>query len=94
MSFVIAKHEGTSILDKVFKNGPSEICGRRPLKNLKYGLLKHGIMKQHAETTFSPNTRKLLKILHFSREPYPKLFENCSFPQNFHTRKLGEISVF
>ena len=26
--------------DKVFKNGPSKICGRRPLKNLKeYGLL-------------------------------------------------------
>ena len=21
--------------DKVFKNGPSKICGRRPLKNLK-----------------------------------------------------------
>ena len=27
--------------DKVFKNGPSKICGRQPLKNLKgYGLLK------------------------------------------------------
>ena len=27
---------------KVFKNGPSKICGRQPLKNLKgYGLLKH-----------------------------------------------------
>ena len=26
--------------DKVFKNGPSKICGRQPLKNLKeYGLL-------------------------------------------------------
>ena len=24
----------------------------------------------------------------------PKLCENCSFPQNFHTRKLGEITVF
>ena len=23
------------IWDKVFKNGPSEICGRQPLKNLK-----------------------------------------------------------
>ena len=29
------------IWDKVFKNEPSEICGRQPLKNLKwYGLLK------------------------------------------------------
>ena len=28
------------ILDKVFKNGPSETCGRQPLKNMKrYGLL-------------------------------------------------------
>ena len=26
---------------KVFKNGPSKICGRQPLKNLKgYGVLK------------------------------------------------------
>ena len=23
-----------------------------------------------------------------------KLYGNCAFPQNFHTRKLGEISVF
>ena len=28
----------TLIWDKVFKNGPSKICGRQPLKNLKeYG---------------------------------------------------------
>ena len=27
--------------DKVFKNGPSKVCGRQPLKNLKgYGLLE------------------------------------------------------
>ena len=25
----------TKLRDKVFKNGPSEICGRQPLKNLK-----------------------------------------------------------
>ena len=30
-----------NIWDKVFNNGPSKICGREPLKNLKgYGLLK------------------------------------------------------
>ena len=30
-----------NIWNKVFKNGPSEICARQPLKNLKwYGLLK------------------------------------------------------
>ena len=29
-----------NIWDKVFKNGPSQICGRQSLKNLKgYGLL-------------------------------------------------------
>ena len=25
---------------------------------------------------------------------YPKLYGNCAFPQNFHTKKLGEITVF
>ena len=31
-----------NLWDKVFKNGPSKICGRQPLKNLKgYGLLEH-----------------------------------------------------
>ena len=24
----------------------------------------------------------------------PKLYENCAFPQDFHTRKLGETMVF
>ena len=33
--------------DKVFKNGPSKICGRQPLKKLKgYGLLKQTISLQ------------------------------------------------
>ena len=31
----------TNKCDKVFKNGPSKICGRQPLKNFKgYGLFK------------------------------------------------------
>ena len=35
--------------DKVFKNGPSKICGRQPLKNLKrYGLLE----ENHAPSNF------------------------------------------
>ena len=34
--------------DKVFKNGPIEICGRQPLKSLKYyGLLKQTILLQN-----------------------------------------------
>ena len=33
--------------DKVFKNGPSKICGRKPLENLKwYDLLKQTISLQ------------------------------------------------
>ena len=35
---------GIRQMEKVFKNGLSEICGRQPLKNLKeYGLLKQTI---------------------------------------------------
>ena len=30
----------------------------------------------------------------YFRANRPKLCGNCSFPQNFHTRKLGEITVF
>ena len=37
----------TSKWDKVFKNGPSKICGRQPLKHLKeYGLLKQTMLLQ------------------------------------------------
>ena len=37
----------TVIWDKVFKSGPSKICGRQTLKNLKeYGLLKQTISFQ------------------------------------------------
>ena len=28
------------------------------------------------------------------RAIYPKFFGNCAFPQNFHARKLSEITVF
>ena len=36
-----------SVRDKVFKNGPSKICERQPLKNLKrYSLLKQTISPQ------------------------------------------------
>ena len=32
---VYNKYKAVHILGKVFKNGPSKICGRQPLKNLK-----------------------------------------------------------
>ena len=36
------------IWDKVFKNGPSKICGRQPLKNLKrYGVRKADYTPSH-----------------------------------------------
>ena len=35
---ISGKHKLKLLWDKVFKNGPSKICGRQPLKNLKgYG---------------------------------------------------------
>ena len=54
-----------NIWDKVFKNGPSKICGRQPLKNLKvYGLLKQTISLQ---ADHIPSSR-----------PYPfKCFKGC-----------------
>ena len=43
----ISSISGTYKWDKAFKNGPSKICGRQPLKNLKsYGLLKQAISIQ------------------------------------------------
>ena len=44
---------------------------------------RHYIFPEHPKTSQDTEGRS-------SREPYPKL----SFPQNFHTKKLGEISVF
>ena len=42
ISFCLLRTKDT--WDKVFKNGPSEICERQPLKNFKsYGLLKQTI---------------------------------------------------
>ena len=36
----------------------------------------------------------LLWFLYDGNIGRPKLCGNCAFPQNFHTRKLGEITVF
>ena len=44
------------IWDKAFKNGPSKICERQPLKDLKgYGLLKQTISFQIFERLFFTN---------------------------------------
>ena len=40
------------IWDKVFKNGPSKICGREPLKNLKgyFRYLEYGLQIRLSQT--------------------------------------------
>ena len=51
------------IWDKVFKNGPSKICGRQPLKNLKgYGLLRKGNMI--LKKMYFPSTSRFFKLSH------------------------------
>ena len=43
--------------DEVFKNGPSKICGRQPLKNMKgYGLPRadHTLKGCHPQISFGP----------------------------------------
>ena len=43
----VSFYDFSYIWDKVFKNGPGEICGREPLKNMKsYGLPKQTISLQ------------------------------------------------
>ena len=42
LSHFVPSYPTCSIWDKVFKNGPSKVCGRQGLKNLKwYGLLTY-----------------------------------------------------
>ena len=71
------------IWDKLFKNGPSKICGRQPLKNLKeYSLLKQGdlqkivyVLASNDRSNFD-NFRELIQNL----LPYTTDFfqENCT----------------
>ena len=35
VEFRLMNSEDIVIWDKIFKNGPSEICGRQPLENMK-----------------------------------------------------------
>ena len=44
----------SDIWDKVFKNEPSKICGRQPLKNLKgYGVLNQTMSQRLSSTNFT-----------------------------------------
>ena len=83
------------IWDKVFKNGPSKISGRQPLKNLKgYGLLKQAIRCKffigcHAQISLGPfsNTlsQSILLILKNQNPfcPTSTNFGYSSFPNIF-----------
>ena len=47
-------HQLNFIWDSIFKNGPIKICGRQPLKNLKwYGLLSLQIFQRLFSTHFT-----------------------------------------
>ena len=55
------------ILDKVFKNGPSKVCGRQPLKNLNHfkffkGCLRHILLGPFLNTLSHVVYEKLSKL--------------------------------
>ena len=57
--------------DKVFKNGPSQICGRQPLENLKrYGLSPQILLGPFLTLYFKI---ELLKKLAIGENPYNTL---------------------
>ena len=65
---------------KVFKNGPSKICGRQPLKHLKwYGLLKWTIIADHITSNFLKAVSHTFYLVHSEYlDPYgSKLWEEC-----------------
>ena len=50
-------------------------------------------MAKHTLKILLCEQRKIFK-LRLAILQRPKLCENCSFPQNFHTKNLGEIKAF
>ena len=44
--------------------------------------------------SYNENRDEMKNKSHTLRKICPKLCGNCAFPQNFHTRKLGEITAF
>ena len=73
----------TVIWDKVFKNGPSKICGRWLVKNLKkYGLLE----ADHTPSNF------LKTVFHKSYLVHSKILCPCIHCQ--HLKLLKEVKYF
>ena len=60
----ISRISGTCKWDKAFKNGPSKICGRQPLKHLKrYGLLFKYFKTCLPQTSLGPFLNTLSHML-------------------------------
>ena len=87
MSFPITIHNYN--LEKVFKNEPSRICGRQPLKKLKgYGPLKHTIFLQIFRRLSSTNfTWSILEYLITVVDPNEVFKKNLNL--NMHEVDLG-----
>ena len=65
------------------------------ISNQQSLFMSHHCVKYRNFTQF-PGVEILWKgtVSEWFRANHPKLCRNCAFPQNFHTRKLGEITVF
>ena len=61
--------------DKVFKNGPSKICGRQPLENLKW----YGLLRPHHSKFFKGCLPKILlgPFLNILSQLYSSLCANA-----------------
>ena len=81
--------------DKVFKNGPSKICGRQPLRNFTWPILKYfvpNILRQHFQF--------YLKSCHLNssgiKNKLPRSYFSRMFPtlKGLEFLKLFESSFF
>ena len=60
------------------------------LKSIELGISRTEYEMKHCEKYVIPSNLLLWKCC----GNRPKQSGNCAFPQNFHTSKLGEITVF
>ena len=84
------------IWDKIFKNGPSKICGRQPLKNLKgYGLLRLSFTNftWFIRDDFAPYVADLTTLILREKGPNTEFFLGPYFPV-FGPEKLCYWTLF
>ena len=79
------------------------ICGKIYRKNMSFKILNQNLKKNKELKIWGmhmliiylwTNTAENTVISPNFLANCPKLCGNCTFPQNFHTRRLGEIKVF